>query len=77
MLQDVSDMVNEFPVIDEKGNFNIPILSEVGIRKGWETYDSDNYPKYRGVVLEVNDHGNVTLWNRFKNGHMREIASIV
>jgi len=32
---------------------------------------------YRGEVLEINDHGNVTLWYKFKNGNYREIASRV
>lgn len=32
---------------------------------------------YRGLVLEVNDHGNVTLYMQFKNGNRREIASRV
>jgi hypothetical protein len=77
MLQQVQDKENEFPVIDDKGYFKIPILSDSGIRKGWETYDSDNYPKYKGYVLEVNDHGNVTVWNRFLSGEMREVASRV
>jgi hypothetical protein len=33
--------------------------------------------KYKGLALEINDHGNVTLWNVFKNGNVREIASRV
>jgi len=32
---------------------------------------------YRGQVLHVNDHGNVTLYNAFKNGSFHEIASRV
>lgn len=32
---------------------------------------------YRGQVLHVNDHGNVTLYNAFKNGNFHEIASRV
>lgn len=32
---------------------------------------------YRGQVLHVNDHGNVTLYNAFKNGNFHEVASYV
>ena len=40
--------------------------------------DLSELPKhYRGVALEINDHGNVTAWNCFKNGTCREIASRV
>jgi len=32
---------------------------------------------YRGICLEVNDHGNVTVWFCYKNGKRRELASRV
>jgi hypothetical protein len=32
---------------------------------------------YRGLVVEVNDHGNVTLWMCYKNGKLKEIESRV
>jgi len=32
---------------------------------------------YNGLVLHVNDHGNVTLYKAFKNGNFHEIASRV
>lgn len=32
---------------------------------------------YRGLCFEVNDHGNITLWYKFKNGNRREIWSCV
>lgn len=38
---------------------------------------SDIPEGYRGQVLEVNDHGNVTLWNAFANGNLHEVASRV
>lgn len=34
-------------------------------------------PKYRGIAMEINDHGNITVWKCFKNGNNREIASRV
>jgi len=33
--------------------------------------------RYRGYALEINDHGNVTVWNCFKNGKLREVVSRV
>jgi len=40
--------------------------------------DLSEVPKgYRGQVLHVNDHGNVSLYNAFKNGNLHEIASRV
>lgn len=32
---------------------------------------------YKGLVLHVNDHGNVTLYKAFKNGSFHELASRV
>ena len=32
---------------------------------------------YSGEVAVVNDHGNITLYNRGRNGHLYEIWSIV
>ena len=32
---------------------------------------------YRGFALHINDHGNIALYNCFKNGNVREIASRV
>ena len=38
----------------------------------------DDFPKnYRGLFLQINDHGNITLYNCYKNGNVREIASRV
>lgn len=34
-------------------------------------------PKYRGMALQINERGNVTVWKCFKNGTNREIASRV
>jgi hypothetical protein len=34
-------------------------------------------PTYRGLLLDVNDHGNVTLLYRFANGNTREIWGVV
>jgi len=33
--------------------------------------------RYRGWAVEINDHGNITIWNCFKNGNARKIASRV
>lgn len=64
----------DIPVIDEKGRFLRPILNKAGIVQEWEV---DDTPIYHGLVLEINDHGNVTLMKQFKNGKTREIASRV
>jgi hypothetical protein len=41
-------------------------------------FDLNDIPDgFRGLVLEINDHGNMTLWNHFKNGNNREIWSVV
>lgn len=46
---------------------DFPIISDCG-----------ELPKrYRGLALEINERGNVTVWNCFKNGSVREIASRV
>ncbi len=40
-------------------------------------YLSELPTHFRGIAVEINDHGNVTVWNCFKNGSIREIASRV
>lgn len=45
---------------------------------GLTVSDTSEVPKgYRGEVLHINDHGNVTLYRAFANGTLREIASCV
>lgn len=39
--------------------------------------DLNDAENYRGLVLEINDHGNATLYRSFRNGNLREIWSIV
>lgn len=76
MLDELDRRENTFPIIDKIDNFQIPILNKSGIVKGWEKYDTP--PKnFKGLVLEINDHGNVTVWRYFKNGNRREVASRV
>ena len=38
---------------------------------------SDVSKGFRGLVLHINDHGNITLYRAFKNGSFHEIASRV
>jgi len=33
--------------------------------------------KYAGLALEINDHGNVTLWNVLRGGSMVEVWGVV
>ena len=41
-----------------------------------EKQSLSDVPKgYRGLVLEVNDHGNITLWKAFKKGTFHEVIS--
>lgn len=76
MILQCENRENTFPIIDDKGKFNVPILSKAGIV---QRYEQKPIPDkgYRGLVLEINDHGNVTVWKYFKNGNVREIASRV
>lgn len=76
MLGEYERRENEFPVINGKGKFCVPVLSKHGIV---QRYDERDVPHagYRGIVLEINDHGNVTVWRYFKNGNTRELASRV
>ena len=34
-------------------------------------------PKINGYILEVNDHGNMTLYYRSRNGHVKELWGVV
>jgi len=77
MLFQVENRDNEFPVIDEDGNFKFPVLTKSGIREAWSVDENYGKAKYRGHVLEINDHGNVTVWMQFLNGNRREVASRV
>jgi hypothetical protein len=78
MLQDAifshENRENEFPTINQHGKINFPICYN-GIVRSYE--QKETLKGYKGICLEVNDHGNVTLWNCFKNGNRREIASQV
>ena len=38
---------------------------------------SDVSKGFRGLVLHINDHGNITLYHAFKSGSFHEIASRV
>lgn len=75
MLESVQNRENDFAVISEDGVLRLPILRPSGVHAGY-----DELPEgvnYRGIALEINDHGNVTVWKCFKNGNKREIASRV
>lgn len=53
-------------------------LAESNEFEGKVVDDLSEVPEgYRGQVLHVNDHGNVTLYNAFKNGALHEVASRV
>ena len=54
------------------------LLAECREFEGKVVEDLSEVPEgYRGQVLHVNDHGNVTLYNAFKNGSLHEVASCV
>jgi hypothetical protein len=75
MLTEMENRENEFPVIDTKGKFLTPILTN-GVVKNYNTLNEP--PKrFRGLVLEINDHGNITVWMYYKNGNIRELAGRV
>lgn len=75
MLDQVSRKENEFPIIRPDGSIGMPLLSVTGIVLTMG--NRENLNGYKGYALEVNDHGNVTVWSCFKNGNRREIASRV
>lgn len=63
---------NDFPIINQSGNVAHPIIHN-GIVRGYR----ELHCSYKGLAIEVNDHGNVTVWKCFKNGNRREVASRV
>jgi hypothetical protein len=76
LLDEINRKENEFPIIDKNGKVLFPVLSRGGIRIDWEE-KSKGLKNYRGICVEINDHGNVTVWNCFKNGKRKEIVSRV
>jgi hypothetical protein len=51
---------------------------ECGEYAGLVVDDLTSIPKgFKGEVMEINDHGNVTLYKAFKNGSLHEIVSRV
>lgn len=76
MLLQCSDRENTFPIIDKDGKFQVPVLSNSGIVQRYETKPIPD-KGFRGLVLEVNDHGNVSITMYYKNGKIKEVASRV
>ena len=73
---------HDFPVIDEYGRVRFPIATDSGVVRCYreeviDTQEALVEMGYKGLALEINDHGNVIVWNCFKNGNRREIASRV
>ena len=51
----------------ESGEFDGEVVSDLSeVSRG-----------FRGMVLHINDHGNVTLYRAFANGNVHEVASRV
>jgi hypothetical protein len=46
-------------------------------RREYDGPVNDQPAGYRGEMVEINDHGNITVFKCFKNGNRREIASRV
>lgn len=76
MLNQVYCKENDFVTIDKDGDVHFPVLRN-GVVIYTETNLTQSTKGYRGLALEVNDHGNVTVWNCFKNGNRKEVASRV
>lgn len=76
MIMQSESRVNDFPLIDADGNFKVPVLSKQGIVL---CYESKPIPEkdFRGLVLQVNYHRNVTVWRYYKNGKVKEVANRV
>ena len=47
------------------------------LQEGELEYTEFVEPDYRGLCVEVSDHGNITLYMRYKNGNKREIWGAV
>lgn len=74
MLYAVERKENDFAIVSPTSDkILLPILSNGGIVRGYE----DAPKNWKGIALEVNDHGNVTVLNCFKNGKRNVIASRV
>ena len=73
MLFTCENKENDFPIINLSGEIVFPILSPAGIVRGYK----EGPQNYKGLALEVNERGNVTVWKCFKNGTRKEIASRV
>jgi hypothetical protein len=55
-------------------------IGEILVALDRHEYDgpiNDQPAGYRGEMIEINDHGNITVFKCFKNGNRREIASRV
>lgn len=75
MMDEVQRRENTFPIIDDHGAIKFPILTPSGLVRDWDTRDT--LKGYRGLCLEQNDHGNVTVWKCFANGKRIEVTSRV
>ena len=72
-----------FPVLNQNGiriNWHERMATVQRFAKGGNV-DAYSYPKgtkgYNGLLLHVNDHGNVTVYQCYANGNRKEIASQV
>lgn len=72
-----------FPVLSKSGirtEWIEPVATHYRFGRGgmMESYTEPKGLKgYRGICVEINDHGNVTVWDCFKNGSRKELASRV
>ena len=73
-------MLNDVMFEQSRREFSGLCVSSNGMRDEIQLNNEwlDAEPKhYAGLRLEVNDHGNVTLYRQFRNGSLHEIASRV
>lgn len=78
LLRQVADKENTFRVISDGRGASYSVNHEGEVYDFINADMVESYMKgYKGLVMEINDHGNVTVSKRFKNGNQREIASRV
>lgn len=78
LLADMHRHEHDFPVISDAGGADFWLSKKAGetVKVNADALYRE-MKGYKGLALEINDHGNVTVFRCFKNGNRREIASRV
>jgi hypothetical protein len=81
LLDQIANKENEFLCFEDVGGSDY-IVRFPAHKENYRCMNADDLYKkvlkgYSGIAVEINDHGNVTVYKCFKNGNRREIASRV